>query len=77
MSPLHVMGEWLRQRLLEVPLGAARALFLLVPIALLIWVLTLPRAEVARVGTAPKPGENLRLWAALALLIQIAIYALL
>ncbi|NOX55349.1 MAG: hypothetical protein GXP27_13115 [Planctomycetes bacterium] len=76
MTPLHVVGDFLRSWLLRVPLEAVQVLFVLLPTVLLIWVLRLPRSE-----TTPPDGhggwsENLKFGAALALLIQIAIYAL-
>jgi hypothetical protein len=77
MSPLHQFGEAVRQLLLQVPLGVARALFVFLLIALLVWVLTLPRAQTTPPNRKPRLGENLKLWASLALLIQILIYAFL
>ena len=76
MTPLHVVGDFLRDWLLRVPLGVVQALFVLLPTALLIWVLCLPRS-----ATTPPDGhggwsENLKFGAALALLFQIAIYLL-
>jgi len=77
MSPLHQMGDAIREMLLGVPLGAARAIFLLLLLALLIWVLCLPRAQVIARGSNGKLSENLKIWAALSLIIQLLIYALL
>lgn len=76
MTPLHHIGEFLRQLFLQVPLGAVRALFVGVFVALLLWALTLPREQTAPPGASPKPGANLKLWAALAIGIQAVIYAL-
>lgn len=76
MTPLHEFGEALRQLLLQVPLGAARALFILLLLALLIWVLTLPSAQTKPPGRA-RVSENLKLWAALSLLLQLLIYSVL
>lgn len=73
MTPLHHVGEMLRQLLLAVPLGAARLLFVATIVALLIWVLRLPvrqTTDAAPGGT----GRNLKPWAALALLVQLGIY---
>jgi len=77
MTPLHVVGDALRDLLMRVPLQAVRALFVFLPLIILIWVLTLPRS-----ATTPPAGrggwsENLKFGAALALIIQIAIYVLL
>ena len=77
MTPLHEFGEALRQLLLQVPLGAARALFILLPLALLIWVLTLPSAQTKPPGGRARVSENLKLWAALSLLLQLLIYSVL
>ena len=76
MTPLHHIGEFCRNLLLQVPLPVVRGLFLLPLIALLIWVLRLPRAETTDPDRPLRLAENLKLWAALALLIQITIYAL-
>ena len=77
MTPLHQFGEALRQLLLQVPLGVARALFLLLLGGLLCWVLTLPRAQTSPSDDPPRLAENLKIWAALSLIVQIAIYSLL
>ena len=77
MSPLHTIGDLFRELLLAVPLWVVRGLFIALPILLLVWVLTLPRQQTTPPGRAPRAGENLKVWAALALLIQICIYSLL
>ena len=77
MTPLHQFGNAIREMLTAVPLSWARALFIAVPVLLLLWVLMLPRSE-----TAPPDGEtrdrwsDLKIWAALALVIQIVIYSI-
>jgi hypothetical protein len=76
MTPLHQIGNALRELMLAVPLPAVRILFVLVPLLLLAWVLFLPGEHTRPPGRKGKAGENLKIWAALALLIQIAIYAL-
>ena len=77
MSPLHQFGEWIRELLMAVPLGAARALFILLMAGLLVWVLTLPKGQTTPPNRQPRWTENLKVWAALSLLIQILIYSLL
>lgn len=77
MTPLHRIGDFIRDLLLRVPLPAARALFIALPLGLLVWVLTLPREETTPLATTVRRCEDLRLWAALALGIQILIYCLL
>lgn len=75
MTPLHDFGELLRQALQTVPLRAVRILFVASLAALLVWVLRLPPAATTPPGGAKRWDENLKLGAALALTIQILIYA--
>lgn len=73
MTPLHWLGGLLRELLLAVPMGAARALFLALPIALLVWV-------VLRKPDPEEPAalsRQLKIWAVVALAVQVAIYAVL
>lgn len=77
MTPLHKIGEFLRQLLLSVPLSGARILFLATLVAVLIWVLRLPPSATAPPGGARRWDENLKTTAVIALLIQIFVYALL
>jgi hypothetical protein len=77
MTPLHQFGESIRNVMLMIPLSAVRGLFLLTLIVLLIWVLRLPTAAVTPTGGAKRWDENLKIGAALALLLQIAVYAML
>lgn len=80
MSPLHQIGEAIRELLLQIPLGAARGLFLLFLAGLLVWVLTLPRAQTIPPGTEARKvrlSERLKFWAAVSLVVQLLIYALL
>ena len=77
MTPLHSIGEGVRNALLSVPLWSARALFIALPTVVLLWVLRLPREETAQIGPNGVAGANLKWGAAAALVIQIAIYALL
>lgn len=76
MTPLHQIGDFLREVLLRIPLGAARGLMLATLLLVLLWVLRLPREETAD-PAAGGNRRNLKPWAVLALLVQIAIYALL
>jgi hypothetical protein len=80
MSPLHQIGEAIRELLLKIPLSAARGLFLLFLAGLLVWVLTLPRSETSPAGSEPgkvRLSEKLKFWAAVSLVLQILIYLLL
>lgn len=76
MSPLHGLGTLLRDVLATVPLGAVRAIFVGIPLLLMVWVLRLPASQ-----TMPPDGRtgwdsDLRNWAWLALGIQVVIYCL-
>ncbi|MBM4001452.1 MAG: hypothetical protein FJ297_18280 [Planctomycetes bacterium] len=75
MTPIHAFGEFVRRIFMAVPLGAARGLFLGLLVGLFVWVLTLP-AESTWPDTGSRgPTANLKVWACVALAIQIAIYA--
>jgi hypothetical protein len=50
-------------------------MFLSILAALLVWTLLLPRDATTPTRDSVRLTENLKLWAALALLIQLAIYA--
>lgn len=75
MTPLHQIGEFLRQTLLTVPLSWVRVLFVGSLVALLIWVLLLPKSVTTPNGGAKRWDENLKTGAAIAILIQILIYS--
>ena len=77
MTPLHYFGEFLRQALQAIPLVAVRILFVASLLALLVWVLRLPKSATAPPGGAKHWDENLKIGATLALVIQIVIYVLL
>ena len=70
--------EWLGATLLPVlvPLPLVRAAFVAVPVAVLIWVLTLPKEETTAPDSAGRWGGNLKIGAAAALIVQIVIYCL-
>jgi hypothetical protein len=76
MTPLHTIGNFVRDAFLQVPLPLARTLFIALPALLLVWVLSLPKEAVAcpNATAPPRWDENLKLWAAVALTIQVAIY---
>ena len=77
MTPLHWFGDLVRNAMLAVPMGVVRAIFVGLLLALLVWVLRLPKERVR-----PPEGEragwssNLKLWAAIALVLQVLIYLL-
>ena len=74
MTPLHHLGELLRQSLAAIPLSVVRVIIVATLSAVLVWVLVLPRAETTPDQSSVRLTENLKLWAAIALVIQIAIY---
>lgn len=53
-TPLHAIGDYVRELMLQIPLPVARGLFLVLPILLLIWVIRLPR----EVTTPPGGGKR-------------------
>ena len=77
MTPLHYIGEWLRETLAQIPMPIVRVLFLALPVALLIWVLRLPNKQTTPPDRVARWDENLKVWAAVALVMQMVIYALL
>ena len=76
MTILHYFGDQLRAVYLLVPLWAARGLFLAVLLGLMIWVVQLPKSATTPVASEYHWHEDLRVWAWLALLIQLFVYAL-
>jgi hypothetical protein len=77
MTPLHHIGQTVREALLLVPLPMVRVLFIALLVAVLVWVLRLPRSITTPPGGARRWDENLKLGAAAALLVQILIYTFL
>ncbi len=77
MSPLRSVGDFIRELFLAVPLEVARLLFVLLPALLLIWVFCLPRTETTAAATSRHSCRNLKIWAILALALQVVIYAFL
>lgn len=78
MNVLRSLGTAIREALLHVPLPLVRLVFVGLIVAVLVWVLRLPREE-----TCPGNGaencrwwQNLKVWAAAALLIQLLVYSL-
>lgn len=77
MTPLHQLGNSLREVLIAVPLSAIRVLFVASLVVLLIWVIRLPRSATTPPGGAKRWDENLKLGACIALILQIIIYSVL
>lgn len=76
MSPLHSVGESLRELLGQIPLSAVRVVFVAIPLALMIWVLRLPTAQTTPADGRQSWDVDLRVWAWLALGVQVVIYCL-
>jgi hypothetical protein len=75
MTLLHYFGDFLRELLAAVPLGWVRVAFVALPMAVLAWVVALPKAHTRPQRDQTHWAEDLKIWAVLALLVQIAIYA--
>ena len=76
MTILHHIGDAVRQSLAAIPPGVVRGLFVALPVALLLWVWTLPRSETTPPATEPCGGISLTWGVTIALGVQILIYAL-
>ena len=77
MTPLHWFGDLVRSVMMAVPMGVVRAIFVGLLLALLVWVLRLPKDRVRPPeGAREGLSANLKLWAAIALLLQVLIYLL-
>ena len=74
MTLFHEFGTVVRELLLAIPMPMARALFVLMPLALLIWVLLLPREQTVPIDSSHPRRDNLKWAAGLALALQVLIY---
>ena len=78
MTPLHHIGDVFRDLVVAVPLWTALAIFVSILIVVFVWVLRLSPDRVS-----PPTNENrnwtnnLKLWAAIAIGLQIVIYLVL
>ena len=78
MTPLHYIGDFFRELVLAIPLWAARGIFVLVLVAVFIWVIRLSSEKVRPQTNEPRHwSSNLKLWAAIAIGLQIIIYVIL
>jgi hypothetical protein len=75
VTPLHHIGDFFRDLFGRIPLPVVRGIFIAVPAVLLVWVLLLPRRMTTPSGGTNRWDTDLKVWAALALVIQIVIYA--
>jgi hypothetical protein len=76
MTPLHGIGNLIREALEQIPLSWVRWAFVALPGMLLVWVLCLPGAEVLPADEPPHWNRNLKIWAGAALLVQLVIYGI-
>jgi hypothetical protein len=77
MSPLHSVGQLLRELLAQIPLSVVRVVFVAIPLVLMIWVLRLPTERTTPADGRRSWDVDLRVWAWLALGVQVVIYCLL
>lgn len=73
-GPLHWIGALLRTGFQQIPLVGARGLFIALPLLLMVWVLRLPDRETTPAGRDCHWSEDLKVWAWMALAIQVVIY---
>lgn len=74
-TPLHQFGDLLRSLLISIPMPMVRLLFLALIAIVLVIVLRLPNSATTPVKSgAVRWDENLKIWGALALVIQLLIY---
>ncbi|MGE0755868.1 MAG: hypothetical protein AB7F89_11435 [Pirellulaceae bacterium] len=74
MTPLHGLGQFIREMLSAVPLPAVRVLFLASLAVVAYWVIRLPRSAGRQQPDSPWT-EDLRIWAFVAIAVQFVIYA--
>ncbi len=77
MSPLIFIGDGLRSLFLAIPLWAVRVVFVAIPLLLMVWVLRLPTSQTVPPGREHRWDEDLRVWAWIALALQVLIYCVL
>ena len=70
------IGDRLRDVFLQVPMWVARSLFLALLFGLMVWVVQMPKSATTPRADSPW-HEDLRVWAWLALVIQMFAYAML
>ena len=76
MNPLHAFGDALRAGLGLIPLSAVRGGLIIFLLGLMAWVTMLPNSATTPQGKSKTPlSENLKVWAWLALFLQVLVYA--
>jgi hypothetical protein len=71
------MGLFLRDLFAQMPLWGARALFVAVPLILMVWVMRLSDADTTPEDRDCHWSEDLKVWAWLTLAMQVVIYCVL
>jgi len=74
MSLLDEVGNALHRTFSLIPLSVVRSVFIAVLLLTMLWVLRLPNPEITPTGRTARWDDNLKLWAWLALALQVAIY---
>ena len=64
------MTEWLK----DIPLYWAKVIAIIFFIVIIIWALTRPKEYIFKGATNRKVWRDLRLWAAIILIVQIIVY---
>lgn len=75
MTILHWIGDSLRSLLMQVPLSAARWLFVGLMLALMAWIVQLPSLQTTPPDRRSEWYEDLKIWAWLALMFQVVVYS--
>lgn len=75
MTFLHWIGNALRNLLEQIPLSAARWLFIGVFLLLIFWIIQLPSTATTPGTRQAKWYEDLKVWAWISLMCQVVIYA--
>lgn len=75
-GPLHWIGDTLRAAFLLVPMEFVQAVFVAVPLLLMVWVLRLPTAETTPPESRGGWADDLKVWAWLALAMQVLVYCM-
>ncbi|HEY0982660.1 MULTISPECIES: hypothetical protein [unclassified Schlesneria] len=76
MTLFHWIGNTLREQLDLIPLSTARWLMIGLFLGLMFWVVQLPTDQTNPSDRTARWTDDLKIWAWLALIIQILIYSL-
>jgi hypothetical protein len=74
MNPLQYVGHQLRELFLLIPMWVVQGLFIAVPLLLMIWIIRQPEAAATPPGHSHRWDEDLRVWAWVALALQVVLY---